>query len=69
VTYQILPAREHPNTAVVVPPVDSLDKQCGLDRILDDLGISHDFPLPLTSDQPGRQPKAGGDSDAGTKVS
>jgi hypothetical protein len=40
-----------------------------LDRILDDLGISHDFPLPLTSDQPGRQPKAGGDSDAGTKVS
>jgi hypothetical protein len=60
VTYQILPARGTPTPRSLPHLYDSLDKQFayGLDRILDGLGISHDFPLPLTSDQPGRQPKA-----------
>jgi TetR/AcrR family transcriptional regulator, tetracycline repressor protein len=72
--YQMLPAREYPNTAAVAPHLyDSLEKQFayGLDRLLDGLGITRDVPsLPLSPGQPGRQPTAAhGDGDAGAKVS
>lgn len=47
--YQMLPAREYPNTAVVVPTCTTRwIKQFayGLDRILYGLGIARDFPAP-----------------------
>jgi hypothetical protein len=46
VTYQILPTLSTSTPRSLLHLYDSLDKQFayGLDRILDGLGISHDFP-------------------------
>jgi hypothetical protein len=46
--YQMLPAGEYPNTAVVVSTCRTRWRQFayGLDRILYGLGIARDFPAP-----------------------
>jgi len=55
--YQTLPAGAYPSTAAVAPHLyGSLEEQFahGLDRLLDDLGITRDRPGASTA--PGRRP-------------
>jgi len=59
--YQMLPAREYPNTAVVVPTCTTRwisSSPTAWTASCTASALPATSPLPLTPDQPGRQPTA-----------